>query len=232
MLTAVIAVIEDAVSDPLIVTGPVTIIAPPCVTRPVPVVSVLAPLTVTAPLAVSPDVAVIKPDIVGVAVQPVGTTVSAEPVSVVAYDTLPNVTAAPAPWNNGPFADVVNVGAVPNTSAPVPVSSVIAVARLADVSDRPYPANVVGLVPDVTRPLASVVTERYVPAVPTLPSVNAPALVRVASPDMATAAAWLELLPTQIFVLASVDPTGDAPPRLLRPEPSPVNLVAYTLPFT
>jgi hypothetical protein len=37
---------------------------------------------------------------------------------------------------------VVSVGEVPKTRAPVPVSSVIAVIKLADVSDIPYPEKV------------------------------------------------------------------------------------------
>jgi hypothetical protein len=62
---------------------------------PSPKVNVL--LAVNAPLAVNPDVAVIRPDMVGVAVQEVGLIVNVLPAIVVPYEALPNVVAADIP---------------------------------------------------------------------------------------------------------------------------------------
>ena len=53
-------------------------------------------LAVKAPLAVNPDVAVIRPEMVGVAVQAVGEMVREEPVTVVRAEALPKVMA-PSP---------------------------------------------------------------------------------------------------------------------------------------
>jgi hypothetical protein len=63
--------------------------------EPLPKVNVL--LAVNAPLAVNPDVAVIRPDMVGVAVQEVGLIVNVLPAIVVPYEALPNVVAADIP---------------------------------------------------------------------------------------------------------------------------------------
>ena len=46
----------------------------------------------------------------------------------------------------------VRTGESAKTAEPVPVSSVSAAARLAEVSLRPYPAKVVGLEPATVRP--------------------------------------------------------------------------------
>ncbi len=54
-------------------------------------------------------------------------------------------------------------GLVANTSDPVPVSSEITASRLAEVSLIEYPANVVGVEPEVARPYVSTVSEVYVP---------------------------------------------------------------------
>ena len=59
-----------------------------------------------------------------------------------------------------PIVTFVIVGVFENTRPPVPVSSVMAAARFADVSLIAYPANVVGAVPAVTRPFVSTVTLR------------------------------------------------------------------------
>jgi len=58
---------------------------------------VKAALAVKAPLAVKPEVAVINPEMVGVAVQAVGETVKPDPAMVVPYEALPKVTAADRP---------------------------------------------------------------------------------------------------------------------------------------
>ena len=55
-----------------------------------------APLAVNIPFEVNPDVAVIRPEMVGVAVHDVGDMVNAEPAMVVAYEALPKVMA-PSP---------------------------------------------------------------------------------------------------------------------------------------
>ena len=60
------------------------------------VVKVLA-VMVEGALAAKPEVNVVKPEIVGVAVQAVGETVKADPAIVVPYEALPKVTAAPIP---------------------------------------------------------------------------------------------------------------------------------------
>ena len=75
------------------------VVSPLRLTAPVPVPQVLAPgcvkaaATVTVPLAVNPLVAVINPEIVGVAVQAVGPTVNPEPLIAVVAPTLPKVKA-------------------------------------------------------------------------------------------------------------------------------------------
>jgi len=62
----------------------------------VPVVRVFA-VIVEGALAAKPEVNVVKPEIVGVAVQAVGETVRPDPAIVVPYEVLPKVTAAPIP---------------------------------------------------------------------------------------------------------------------------------------
>ena len=62
----------------------------------VPVVIVLA-VMVEGALAAKPEVNVVKPEIVGVAVQEVGETVKPDPAIVVPYEALPKVTAAAIP---------------------------------------------------------------------------------------------------------------------------------------
>ena len=75
------------------------------------VVKVLA-VMVEGALAAKPEVNVVKPEIVGVAVQAVGETVKADPAIVVPYEALPKVTAAAIPWWIGEETEVATV-AVP-----------------------------------------------------------------------------------------------------------------------
>ena len=116
--------------------------------------------TVRVPLDVNPDVAVIRPDIVGVAVQDVGTTVREEPVIVERKEALPKVVAAPMPWKIGDDTDVPTLIAAENEGAPAFATKTVfaapcAVACTTPVAfpyNTPFDVSVVAPVP----PLATV----------------------------------------------------------------------------
>ena len=88
-------------------------------------------------------------------------------------------------------------------------------------------ATIVRLEAAVMRPFASTVNDGIVPTVlpycaavtPEFASVNAPVLMRVASPDRATPVATFEPFPTKIFPLVRVDvslPLNDVQSVLVR----------------
>ena len=130
---------------------------PPFATATVPVtLSAVPPMESEEAVPVRPVPAPVKEEAVMVEVA----------VKVEARTSPPGKTAEPAtervrqgvevPMPTEPVKD----GEAEKTAKPEPVSSVSAAARLAEVSEMAYPEKVVGLVPLVSLPWASKVTER------------------------------------------------------------------------